>query len=202
MTATADGGFQANLKPTKVWSNRTGNRPLRRAEQNHCLCAFVEINGVQAFTLFDSGSTADAISPDYAKVAKINVFQLDNPVTLQLGTKGSRSRISFGCVTPYTLKGGKVGDVAGKDYFDVANIDRYDAVVGTVFMRKHGIALDFQHNSIRLKGKPIPTLTEGDETKELARRYAKNVAPKFMPNEGEGLPVKEGTNKNEKPKSD
>ncbi|KAJ3776556.1 hypothetical protein FB446DRAFT_700669 [Lentinula raphanica] len=202
MIATGDGGFQAQLKPTKLRTNQNGKRPLRKAEQNRCLCAFVEINGFQALTLFDSGSTADAISPDYAKVARMKVFQLDNPVTLQLGTKGSRSRISFGCVTPYTVKGGKVGDVTGEDYFDVANIDRYDAVVGTVFMRKHGIALDFQHNSIRMHGKPIPTLTEGDETKELARRYAKNVAPKFIPKEGEGLPVKDGADKSEKSKSD
>ncbi|KAJ3765317.1 hypothetical protein FB446DRAFT_832455 [Lentinula raphanica] len=200
MTATGNGGFQAQLKPTTLRTYQSGKRPLRKAEHNRCLCAFVEINGVQAFVLFDSGSTADAISPDYARVAKLDVFQLDNPVTLQLGTKGSRSRISFGCVAPYRMNGGKLGDIVGKDYFDVANIDRYDAVVGTVFMRKHGIALDFEHNAIRMNGKYIPTLSEGDETRELARRYAKTVAPKFIPKEGEGLPVKEGTNKNEKSK--
>ncbi|KAJ3730849.1 hypothetical protein C8R42DRAFT_561292, partial [Lentinula raphanica] len=87
---------------------------------------------------------------------KVKAFQLENPVTLQLGTKGSRSQITFGCVAPYKLNGGKVGDVEGDDYFDVANIDCYDAVMGTVFMRKHGIALDFQHNPIRMYGKPIP----------------------------------------------
>ncbi|KAJ3979280.1 hypothetical protein F5890DRAFT_1558940 [Lentinula detonsa] len=37
--------------------------------ENHCLAAFIEINGVKAFALFDSGSTADAISPDFARVA-------------------------------------------------------------------------------------------------------------------------------------
>ncbi|KAJ3743809.1 hypothetical protein DFH05DRAFT_1360495, partial [Lentinula detonsa] len=128
------------------------------------------INGVLAFVLFDSGSTADAVSPDFARISHIKPFQLENPVTLQLGTKGSRSRITFGCTSRYRILGGKHGDVTGKDYFDIANVDRYDAVLGTVFMRKHGIALDFERNVIRMSGKEIPTLTEGDENRELARR--------------------------------
>ncbi|KAF8236147.1 hypothetical protein L208DRAFT_1253068, partial [Tricholoma matsutake] len=33
-------------------------------------------------------------------------------------------------------------------YFDVINIDQYDAIVGTVFMRKHGIMLDFEQDKL------------------------------------------------------
>ncbi|KAJ3769949.1 hypothetical protein FB446DRAFT_705805 [Lentinula raphanica] len=190
MTQTEDGGFHATMSPKKIKIERTGNRPVRLAKDNRCLCAFVEINGVMAFVLFDSGSTADAISPDFAQISHIKPFQLENPVTLQLGTKGSRSRITFGCTSRYRILGGKHGDVTGKDYFDIANVDRYDAVLGTVFMRKHGIALDFEKNVIRLSGKEIPTLTEGDENRELARRYAKNVSSNIHLKEGEELPVK------------
>ncbi|KAF9254781.1 hypothetical protein L218DRAFT_1042359, partial [Marasmius fiardii PR-910] len=53
--------------------------------------------------------------------------------------------------------------VKDHEYFDIANIDHYDAVVGTVFMRRHGIILDFEKDIIRMKGSVIPTLSEGEE---------------------------------------
>jgi len=190
MKPTDDGGFKATLEATKTKSKRTGTRPTRTAQENRCLAAFVEIQGVRAFVLFDSGSTADAISPEFAQVSHLKVFQLENPVSLQLGTKGSRSKINYGCISQYRLDGGKDFTVTGKDYFDIANIDRYDAIMGTVFMRKHGIALDFEHDVIRVRGKPIPTLTEGEEVGELARRYAKTVYTKIHFKDGEEVPVK------------
>ncbi|KAJ3739824.1 hypothetical protein DFH05DRAFT_1585348 [Lentinula detonsa] len=198
MTRTEDGGFQATTDPKKTKIGHTGTRPVRKAKDNQCLCAFMEINGVMAFVLLDSGSTADAVSPDFARVSHIKPFQLENPVTLQLGTKGSHSRITFGCTSRYRILGGKHGDVTGKDYFDIANVDRYDAVLGTVFMQKHGIALDFERNVIRLSGKEIPTLTEGDENRKLARRYAKNVSSNIHLQEGEELPETAGNAQSER----
>ncbi|KAJ3910824.1 hypothetical protein F5877DRAFT_86968 [Lentinula edodes] len=132
----------------------------------------------------------------------MKVFQLENPVTLQLGTKGSRSRISYGCTSKYRLIGGKHGDIEGTDYFDIANIDRYDAVLGTVFMRKHGIALDFENNVIRMHSKPTPTLTEGEENREIARRYAKTMSSTIHLKNGEELPVKTRPHKHERAQSD
>ncbi|KAF9256132.1 hypothetical protein L218DRAFT_882511, partial [Marasmius fiardii PR-910] len=159
-----------------------------------CLMAFIEINGVKAFTLFDSGSTADAISPDFARVAKLPVFQLENPVTLQLGTKGSRSRISFGCTAKYAFASFKES-VSATDYFDIANIDRYDMVIGTVFMRKHGISLHFSDNTVRLNGESIPTLDEGEESSEMARRYRKTVSRELILKDGEKIEVRKRPNK-------
>ncbi|KAJ3765033.1 hypothetical protein FB446DRAFT_795461 [Lentinula raphanica] len=101
MKSTKDNGFVATQKPVRNRAPTSGTRPRRTATENHCLAAFVEINGVQAFALFDSGSTADAISPEFARVAHIAIFKLENPVQLQLGTKGSRSQITYGCVAPY-----------------------------------------------------------------------------------------------------
>ncbi|KAF9257390.1 hypothetical protein L218DRAFT_1006255 [Marasmius fiardii PR-910] len=189
-------GVEPTLEPERIRVPHYGKRPKRTADDNRCLSAFVEINGLKAFVLFDSGSTADAISPDFAKHAKIRVFQLENPVTLQLGTKGSRSKINHGCISKYTLTTHD-RPIQMKGYFDVANVDRYDAVVGTVFMRRHGISLNFEDDSIRIKGKPIPSLSEGEEVRELARRNAKRVSTRFeIPNRGEldvkKRPVKHG----------
>ncbi|KAF9258712.1 hypothetical protein L218DRAFT_822596, partial [Marasmius fiardii PR-910] len=126
------------------------------------LSAFIEINKIHAFVLFDSGSTADAISPDFARLAKLKICQLENPVTLQLGTKGSKSKINYGCYAPYKIQT-KNAEVRNRDYWDIANIDRYNAVVGTVFMRNHDINLRFEDDRITMKGKDIPCLSKGEE---------------------------------------
>ena len=55
-------------------------------------------------------------------------------------------------------------------YFDIVNIDRYDAIVGTRFMRKHGIQLDFEKGQVLIRGVPAPTLTLGEDHAEFMRR--------------------------------
>ncbi|KAK1218877.1 hypothetical protein PQX77_018404 [Marasmius sp. AFHP31] len=172
--AEDDGGHVATVGPTRVRSSNVLNRPKRSSAEKRCLAAWIEFDGVKAFTLFDSGSTADAVSPDFARTCKLKIYRLENPVTFQLGTKGSRSRITYGCTAKYSIAtpGETIG---GKEYFDIANIDRYDAVVGTVFMRRHGILLDFKNDEIRTEKSVVPTLSEGEESAELARRAAKRV---------------------------
>ncbi len=68
-------------------------QPLR---EHKCLTMYAKINGVQALTLFDSGCSIDAISPEFAKVANLSTFKLDTPIPLQLGCVDSRSVINFG----------------------------------------------------------------------------------------------------------
>jgi hypothetical protein len=129
--------------------------------------AMVTINGHQALTLFDSGSTSDSITPEFARVTNLKVYPLSNPVNLQLGTVGSRSRINYGAFPSVEYASISVL----QEYLDVVNIDRYDAVLGTVFMRKNGISLDFEKGVICIHGTPAPTLSEGEETQEMARRH-------------------------------
>uniref|UniRef100_A0A0W0FW37 Uncharacterized protein n=1 Tax=Moniliophthora roreri TaxID=221103 RepID=A0A0W0FW37_MONRR len=133
------------------------------------------INGIKCFALFDTGSTADIISPDFATVAKIYYFQLKNPVTLQLGTKGSRSKINYGCKAKFHLGDDKIS-VSGEDYFDIVNIDRYDMVVGCAFMRKYKISVNLEHDVIEIAGKPISTIPVGEEQAEIIRRSSKQVS--------------------------
>ena len=113
--------------------------------------------------LFDSGSTTDSLSPDFVRVANIKPFELEDPVVLQLGCVGSRSRISYGVKTPIAI-----GKIADELYFDVVNLDRYDAVLGTPFLRKYGASLDFANNGVIIRGELIPALTIKEE--ETARR--------------------------------
>ena len=52
-----------------------------------------------------------------------------------------------------------------KNYLDIANLDKYDCILGTPFLRKRGISLDFQFQDIVIRGKlHIPTLPDGEGT--------------------------------------
>ncbi|KAL0569949.1 hypothetical protein V5O48_012015 [Marasmius crinis-equi] len=98
-----EGSFTASVE--QKWSkvHKMGMWPRWEFEENQCLAAWVSVNGIKYFTLFNTGSTADIIRPDIATVANVDIFQLKNPVILQLGTKGSRSRINFGCEADFAF---------------------------------------------------------------------------------------------------
>ena len=132
--------------------------PEREDGEQLCLAAYVEINGTKAYTLFDLGSTTDAISPDFTRVANLPILELENPVTLQLGCSGSRSKINYGSEVNV-----KFASITSDIYLDVANLDKYDCILGTPFMRRHGMILDFETQEIVIRGKlRIPALPEGE----------------------------------------
>ncbi|KAK1225536.1 hypothetical protein PQX77_011526 [Marasmius sp. AFHP31] len=149
-------------------SSRTLNRPSRGgATERRPLVALINIGGQAALTLFDSGCTLECLSPGFARVANIKVHELAEQHSLQLGTVGSRAKFNYGTVvdTEYS-------NVKDKTYFDIVNIDRYDAIVGTYFMRKHGISLDFESDRILVKGRLAPSLSVGEDAAEFKRRSA------------------------------
>ncbi|EIN12661.1 hypothetical protein PUNSTDRAFT_130917 [Punctularia strigosozonata HHB-11173 SS5] len=133
------------------------HRPKYPREWTELLAAYVQINGVKAWTLFDLGSNTDAVSTEFAQICNLDVFELENPVTLKLGCKGSKSKITHGghCRTA-------LGTINTRWYFDVANIAHYDAVVGLPFCAKHGITIMPDKRTIRLPdGLDIPVELEG-----------------------------------------
>ena len=93
--------IDAAEEPTRAYRSRLVRPvglitwPKRQVGEDLCLAAYVTINGVKAYTLFDSGSTTDAVSPDFTRVANLPVKQLVKPVTLQLGCSGSQSKVNF-----------------------------------------------------------------------------------------------------------
>ena len=78
------------------------------------------------------------ISPDFTCATGIVTKKLENPVALQLACVGSKSTISYGAMTTIAF-----GNQHIEEYFDVANIDYYDVILGTLFLRQLGITLDF-----------------------------------------------------------
>ena len=129
--------------------------------------AMVEVNGLAAVALLDSGCTTDALSPELVRIVGLKVHELEEQVPVQLGTKGSQSKINYGtkaCV--------KYGHVNASHYFDIVNIDRYDVVLGTVFMRKHRIVLNFELDQIRHREQVLPALCEGTDQYLQVHRQA------------------------------
>ena len=59
-------------------------------------------------------------------------------VGLQLACVGSKSTISYGTNSTIVFSRQTL-----EEYFDIANIDYYDVIFGTPFLRWLGIALDF-----------------------------------------------------------
>ena len=113
-----------------------------------CLAAYIYVNITKAYALFDSGSMTDAIGPDFTQVVRLPILKLENPITLQLGCSGSRSKINYSSEANI-----KFALITSNTYLDVANLDKYDRILRTPFMRKHRIILDFETQEIVIRSK-------------------------------------------------
>ena len=142
-------------------------RPSRPPSMTRPLISQININGLTAIAMFDSGSTADAVSLEFARVANLKIFALEEPVPIQLGCKGSRSKIVYGTRGHTQYQG-----IDEECYYDVVNIDRYDAILGIGFMCKFGIKLEPETDTIVVRGVSVPAILEGEEAKELAFRHS------------------------------
>ncbi|KAF8584914.1 hypothetical protein K439DRAFT_1313280, partial [Ramaria rubella] len=68
----------------------------------------------------------------------IKMFELEHPIGLQLACVSSRLTINYRMHTNI-----RFGEHNIEEYFDIKNIDYYDAILGTPFLHKLGISLDF-----------------------------------------------------------
>ncbi|TFK78849.1 hypothetical protein K466DRAFT_506635 [Polyporus arcularius HHB13444] len=157
---------------------RVGRRPLIPRIEDTGLTMFMTVNGLEAIVLFDSGSTSDSISPEFAKVTGCRTFELENPTQLQLGCSGSKSTISHGAQVPI-----KVGDTAVDVYLDVVNLDRYDVVFGTPFLRRLDVLLDFKNSVIIIQGQRFKALTPLEEDVGASRRKHVNRGGQVQKNQ-------------------
>jgi hypothetical protein len=92
------------------------------------------------------------MSLSFARAAMLQVVLLEQPINLQLTVVGSCSIVNYG--THGQLKFGvNVSD----EYFDITNVDYYDIILGTPFLMKWGISLDFSsQGGIKIERQLIP----------------------------------------------
>ncbi|KAI0039144.1 hypothetical protein FA95DRAFT_1452319, partial [Auriscalpium vulgare] len=153
--------YTANLRR----HSSSEEQPVRDPQLHQVLAANMRIGNADLYVLFDSGSTTNGISHEAAHVAKMDVFPLKEPMTLQLGCVGSRSRVNFGTRSTVT-----VGKRALPCYLDIVNIEHYDVILGTPFLKEHRVLLDFDHNVARVGTVDIPALTVAEERDVMKRR--------------------------------
>ena len=113
------------------------SQPLQKCNDNQPISVFWEIGGVKAHCLIDSGCEGIMISPNFIRAAKIEPFPLDKPIGIQLAVTGSKSIINYGANTTI-----KYNEEESKKYFNIVNIDYYDAILGNPFLRKHKVVID------------------------------------------------------------
>lgn len=157
-----------NVKYRFQHTGKTRLRPAFSPDEKECLATWVTVGDLAAWTLWDSGSTTTGITPAFAELAKVKVDTLEDPHVLQLGTVGSRSIIKYGADTLITVAG-----VKATSYVDIANFDRYDMIMGTPWMRRHKVQLDFDANRVIVNGTPIPAIkvTAKDLDPRLRRHH-------------------------------
>ena len=109
------------------------------------------------------------ISPEFTRAAKIKTFALEKPIGIQLAVTGSKSIINYGTNTTIQINGEEL-----KEYFNVVNIDYYNAILGTPFLKKFKVAIDFAKDCLTIKDKIV--LNQADEYKIRERTSQKSTA--------------------------
>ena len=75
-----------------------------------------------------------------------------------MAVTGSKSVINYGTNTTIKINGEE-----SKEYFDVVYIDYYNAILGTPFLKKFKVVIDFAKDCLTIKNKIIPN--QADEYK-------------------------------------
>ena len=124
------------------------------------------------------------LSPNFIRVTKIELFLLDKPIGIQLAVTGSKSVINYGTNVTIKYKGREL-----KEYFDIINIDYYDAILGTPFLRKHEVIINFMNNCLRLKDKIVHNQANEYKVGEgHPQKNTKNVSMKALKQEEPTIP--------------
>ncbi|KIJ34194.1 hypothetical protein M422DRAFT_128630, partial [Sphaerobolus stellatus SS14] len=111
--------------------------------------------GTKAHRLLDSGCEGIMISSDFMRANKLPKFELEKPVILQLACVGSKSTVQYGLTAKILL-----GKEKYDEYFDIANVDYYDIILGAPFLHRFEILLDFKNNCVQMGKISFPNRTE------------------------------------------
>ena len=171
-----------------VYDHRTRiterSRPLWKGNDNQPISVFWEIGGTKAHCLIDSGCEGIMTSPNFIRAAKIEPFPLDKPIGIQLAVTGSKSVINYGANVTIKYEGREL-----KEYFSIINIDYYDVILGTPFLRKHEVIIDFVNNCLRLKDKIVCNQANEYKVGEgNPQKNKKNVSIKLLKQEEPKIP--------------
>ena len=113
--------------------------PVRDYSKTRPIAVYIECDGVTALTLLDGGSTTNLISLEFVRSLNMQYYKLDHQVNLKMACANSQAPVRY-CAAP-KLSVGPLKDVSTA--CDIANLNKYQMILGTPFLRAHNIALDY-----------------------------------------------------------
>ena len=148
-----------------------------------------KINGHPIRALLDTGSMADFLSTTVVDQLRLPKEIYEKPLSVQLAVHGSRSKINCGTTVKFQYQ-----TIDCDRRFDIANLDNYDAILGTPFLYQHQVTIGFNPSRVivgsseplEMNGPEVTTITsasadllnEGlDEVRKRLRQEAGDLCP-------------------------
>ena len=137
---------------------RTSMRPKDQARKiPEPIVVLAKIDGHQIRALLDTGSMADFLSTTVVDQLELRREYYSKPLSVQLAVHGSRSKINCGVRVNLQYQ-----NIDCERRFDVANLDNYDAILGTPFLFQHKVAIGINPSCV-VVGSNAPVEIEGPD---------------------------------------
>ena len=148
-----------------------------------------KINGQSIRALLDTGSMVDFLSTTIVDQLKLPKEVYEKPLTVQLAVHGSQLKINCGTTVRFQYQ-----TINCNRRFDIANLDNYDAILGTPFLYQHQVAIGFNPSRVivgsskllEMKGPEVATMTSAaadllnkglDELQKELKQEAEDLCP-------------------------
>jgi hypothetical protein len=150
-------------------------QPVWIPREQQPLTGHFRMGNTLAHIMFDSGLGTDMVSPEFVCTTQLKPVKLKQPVGLQMALISSRGRINFGLNTRL-----EVGPIDWSHYFDIANIEKYDMILGMLFMKQNNVLLDFARDKIIVGTMRLPSCHRVDAPEHPAKssKKARPAAPR------------------------
>ncbi|KIJ37812.1 hypothetical protein M422DRAFT_177458, partial [Sphaerobolus stellatus SS14] len=113
-------------------------RPARSKNDLLTITGYFLVGGTKACCLFNSGCEGIIMSSKFARATGIRMHKLLEPIGIQQAFQGSRAKLYYTATMDITI-----GQRTYTEMFDIANINYYDVMLGTPFLRRVKANIDF-----------------------------------------------------------
>ncbi|KIJ54616.1 hypothetical protein M422DRAFT_140122, partial [Sphaerobolus stellatus SS14] len=96
------------------------------------------VGGTKARCLFDSGGEGIIMSSEFVRANGIRMQKLPKPIGIQQAFQGSRAKLYYTATMDITI-----GQQTYTETFNIANVDYYNIMLGTPFLRRVKANIDF-----------------------------------------------------------